>query len=604
MRGELLQEILDMVARGRTVAETAEHICLYAERLVPGVLCSVVRIDREGLLHPLAGPNIPAIYSAALDGIQIGPDVGSCGTAAYFRAPVAVSDIFADPLWRDYRELAKVLFSAEGVKACWSSPILQSDGRVLGAFGFYFKENRGPTEEERMIVAECVDLCALALEREEVRAENLRLAYIDPLTELGNRASFMKTLQSRAENTTGVLAVLMFDLDHLGRLNDALGHAEGDQLIREIGHVVAQIAAPAKAFRIDADEFAVLVEDRNPELELPRIGKKVLDEVLRLSDRNNYPPFPLSMSCGGALSDRPVRSDVSSLLQRANLALHHAKQTARGSFVLYHEGLSSTIAHEFRVLQTVTSALAEARIEAHYQPIVNLDTREVIALEALCRVRSPSGQITAAGEFAEALQSMSMGNFLTDRMLQLVASDIRFWLDRDVPLQYVSVNISMADFQKGSLRERIGDALTRQGVPLKHVILEVTESVYMDERDRNIAEEIEKLRADGLLVALDDFGTGFASLTHLLNFPVDLIKIDKSFVSQMSDGGSGEVIIKALIAMANGLGLRIVAEGVETEEQVKQLQRMGCKLAQGYLFGRPADREKTTEAFRLSVSPS
>lgn len=593
-----------MIARGCSVAETAEHVCRHAEQLVPGVVCSVVRVDQEGIIHPLAGTSVPAEYSTALDGIPIGPYVGSCGTAAHFRVPVSVSNIFTDPLWADYRPLADILFEAQGIKACWSSPILQSDGRVLGAFGFYYRENRGPTDEEKTIVAECIDLCSLALERDEVRAENLRLAYFDFLTGFGNRASFMKTLEERAENGNGAFAILLLDIDHLERFNHALGHATGDQLIREVGQTVAQIAAPAKIFRIDADEFAILIDERNPELALSRISKRSLDTISKLSDRSGNSSLPLSISCGGALSDQPIRCDVLTLLQRANLALHHAKQTARGSFVLYHEGLSSTAAREYRVLQTVTSALAEGRIEAHYQPIVNLDTHEIVGMEALCRIRTPSGQIMQANQFAEALQNLSMGNFLTDRMLGLVAADIRYWLDDGLPLRYVSVNISMADFHKGSLRDRVAEAFARHRVSLEHVVLEVTESVYMGESDRHVAEEIEKLRADGLMVALDDFGTGYASLTHLLNFPVDIIKIDKSFVDRMSHDGSGKVIIKALLDMAHGLGMRIVAEGVETNEQALQLQRLGCTFAQGYLFGHPADREKTTEALRPRASHS
>ncbi|WP_446742444.1 bifunctional diguanylate cyclase/phosphodiesterase [Silvibacterium acidisoli] len=590
-----------MIARGCSVAETAEHICRHAERLAPGVICSVVRIDHEGIIHPLAGLNVPAVYSAALDGLAIGPSVGSCGTAAHFRVPVAVSDIFTDPLWREYQYFADLLFSAKGIKACWSSPILQSDGRVLGAFGFYYRENRGPTNEEKTLVAECIDLCALALEREEVRAENHRLAYSDILTGLGNRASFMKTLEERAESGGEAFAILLLDIDHLERFNQALGHEAGDRLIREVGETFAQISAPAKVFRIDADEFALLIDEGDAELALSRISSTALETIPKLSQRSGSSSLPLSISCGGALSDQPARCDVPALLQRANLALHHAKQTARGTFVLYHEGISSTIAHEFRVLQTLTSALAEDRVEAHYQPIVNLDTHEIVGLEALCRIRTQSGQIIQAGQFAEALQSLSMGNFLTDRMLKLVAADLRWWLDDGVPLRYVSVNISMADFGKGSLRDRVAEAFALQCVPLEHVVLEVTESVYMGESDHRVAEEIEKLRADGLLVALDDFGTGYASLTHLLNFPVDIIKIDKSFVDRMSDGGSGEIIIKALIDMADGLGMRIVAEGVETTDQATRLQRLGCRLAQGYLFGYPADREKTTEILRLGT---
>ncbi|WP_312408297.1 EAL domain-containing protein, partial [Rhizobium sp.] len=305
----------------------------------------------------------------------------------------------------------------------------------------------------------------------------------------------------------------------------------------------------------------------------------------------------LSASCGGAICDPSHPSGVPSYLQHANLALHHAKQTARGSFVLYSDELTGAMTERFRILQTVTNALIQERIEPYYQPIVRLDTKQIVGLEALCRVRTADGQVLSAGMFAEALQDASLGHQLTNLMLKQVARDMRSWRDRDIPLSYVSVNVSMADFDQGDLRARISQIFSQEKVPPEQVVVEVTETVYMDERDSKVGQTIEGMRADGLLVALDDFGTGYASLTHLLNFPVDIVKIDKSFVDRMS-GGPGEVIIKALLGMASGLGVRMVAEGVETTDQALRLQRLGCGFAQGYLFGRPADRDTTTEILR------
>ncbi|MBB3390650.1 diguanylate cyclase (GGDEF)-like protein [Rhizobium sp. BK275] len=555
-------------------------------------------VDRDGLLHPLAGPTIAKTYSNALDGIPIGPDVGSCGTAAHFRRPIAVTDIFADPLWIPYRSLADILAKEHGVKACWSSPILRSDGRVLGAFGFYYKDNRGPTPEERMIVAEYLDLCSLVLEREEVKADNQRLAFFDNLTGFGNRANFLKTLEAAIDGGAGPLSVLLIDIDHLGRVNDAFGHATGDRLILEVGQTVARIAAPVATFRVDADEFAVLIENRSTELSA--VSAEILRAIENRTPRRNEHLLPVSVTCGGAISEPSQPPDVPTFLQHANLALHHAKRTARGGFVLYSDDLAGAIANRFRVLQTVTSALAEDRIEAHYQPIVSLATQEIVGLEALCRIRLDGGQILSAGAFAEALQDLSMGHLLTDRMLEQVARDIRYWLDLGMSFQYVSVNVSMADFNQGNLCERIKSVFAHHRTPLKHVVLEVTETVYMDEKDGKVAQAIEELRREGLLVALDDFGTGYASLTHLLNFPVDIIKIDKTFIDRMSDG-PGAVIVKALLDMSIGLGTRIVAEGVETEDQADRLRRLGCPYVQGYLFGRPVDRDRTTEALRADT---
>ncbi len=590
-----------MLARGSSLEDACDRICEHAERLAAGVICSIVTVDREGLLHPLAGPTISKTYSDALDGIPIGPDVGSCGTAAHFRRPIAVADIFADPLWIPYRPLADILAKEHGVKACWSSPILRSDGRVLGAFGFYYKDNRGPTPEERMIVAECLDLCSLVLEREEVKADNQRLAFFDSLTGFGNRANFLKTLEDAIEGATAPLSVLLVDIDHLGRVNDAFGHATGDRLILE-GQTVARIAAPAAIFRVDADEFAVLIEDRSAE-ELSAVSTEILRAMENRAPQRNEHLLPVSVTCGGAIFEPSRPPDVPTFLQHANLALHHAKQTARGGFVLYSDDLAGAIANRFRALQTVTSALAEDRIEAHYQPIVSLPTQEIVGLEALCRIRMDGGQILSPGAFAEALQDPSIGHLLTDRMLEQVARDIRYWLDLGLSFQYVSVNVSMADFNQGNLGERIKSVFAHHRTPLKHVVLEVTETVYMDEKDGKVAKAIEELRREGLLVALDDFGTGYASLTHLLDFPVDIIKIDKTFIDRMSDG-PGAVIVKALLDMSVGLGTRIVAEGVETEDQAERLRRLGCPYVQGYLFGRPVNRDKATEALRSEVPPS
>ncbi len=584
-----------MLARGCSVEEAGNHICTHAEQMAEGVICSLVTVDRDGRLHPLAGPTISKEYSAALDGIMIGPSVGSCGTAAFLGKAVAAENIFTDRNWMAYRALADILASEHDVKACWSSPILQGDGRVLGAFGFYYKQNRGPTEEERMIVAECVDLCSLVLEREEVKAENQRLAYFDNLTGLGNRANFIRTIGERAKTNSSPFGILLVDIDHLGRINEAFGHGAGDRLIMEAAHAITGIVTPENSFRVDADEFAVLIEGNPPDL--AAVSQQILRSLEARNLQESDHTLRLAASCGGTICDPSQSSEVPTYLQHANLALHHAKRTSRGGYVLYSQELAGAVTERFRTLQTVTSALVEDRIEAHYQPIVRLDTREIVGLEALCRVRTADGHILSAGLFAEALQDASLGHKLTDRMLQQVARDMRSWREQEIPLSYVSVNVSMADFDQGDLRDRITQSFSREGVAPKQVVVEVTETVYMDERDRKVGQTIEGMRSDGLLVALDDFGTGYASLTHLLDFPVDIIKIDKAFVDRMS-GGPGEVIIKALLGMAGGLGVRMVAEGVETTDQALRLQRLGCGFAQGYLFGRPADRDKTTEILR------
>jgi EAL domain-containing protein (putative c-di-GMP-specific phosphodiesterase class I) len=279
--------------------------------------------------------------------------------------------------------------------------------------------------------------------------------------------------------------------------------------------------------------------------------------------------------------------------------LYHAKETGRGGFVRYWPGIGSAITHRQDAIRSLSTALNEDRVEAHYQPVVRLDTREIVGLEALCRIRTRHGALVPAQRFQEATADVQVAAALTERMLSAVAADVRSWVDEGLHLQHVSVNVSPADFYAGSLVQKAAKAFSRAGVPLSKLILEVSESVYLNGRDRVVPVEIKALRKAGVRVALDDFGTGYASLTHLLDVPVDIIKIDRSFVARLSPGDPSTVIVAALVSIAQQLNIKVVAEGVETERQAGQLAAMGCKLGQGYVFSRAVDSKSAAELLRL-----
>jgi EAL domain-containing protein (putative c-di-GMP-specific phosphodiesterase class I) len=280
--------------------------------------------------------------------------------------------------------------------------------------------------------------------------------------------------------------------------------------------------------------------------------------------------------------------------QNADFALYHAKETRRGGFVRYWAGLGTNITRRLGHIREVDSALREERIEAYYQPVVRLDTRDIVGLEALCRMRL-GDEIISAGDFEEAMKDVHVAKALTARMMKLVAADVRTWLDMGIPFQHVGVNVSSADMHGGTLDTMLAAAFEREGVPLKHVIIEVTETVYMGDGDRLVRKAVESLRSKGLRVALDDFGTGYASLTHLLTVPVDIIKIDKSFVNRLALGNASMAIVEGLLQIARKLDIRVIAEGIETEDQADLLKGAGCVLGQGYLFSRAVDRNATTK---------
>jgi len=279
--------------------------------------------------------------------------------------------------------------------------------------------------------------------------------------------------------------------------------------------------------------------------------------------------------------------------QHADFALYHAKETGRGGFVRYWPGLGTNMTRRLSDIRDVDAALRDDRIEVYYQPLVRLETREVVGLEALCRMRV-GDRIVAAADFQEATKDVHIATALTERMMTLVASDIRAWLDMGVAVQHVGINVSSADIHGGSLDRMLFAAFEKQDVPLEHVVLEVTEAVYMGDGDRSVQKAVESLRSRGLRVALDDFGTGYASLTHLLTVPVDIIKIDKSFVDRLTPGDAGMAIIEGLIQIAGQMNIEVIAEGVETEAQAEWLQAAGCVLGQGFLFAPAVHRDAIT----------
>jgi diguanylate cyclase (GGDEF)-like protein len=579
--------ILEMVAKGDPLGMTTDRLCREVERRIPGVICSVLVVDENGILHPLSAPSLPDHYSARLDGLPIGPFAGSCGAAAYFGEPVAATDIGTDPRWADYKQFALPL----GLMACWSSPIFDSAGQVVGTFAFYYRENRHPGQLERAIVDTCVHLCAIAIERDQRLLEQERKAATDDLTQLQNRAAFDAALAQLSCEEPGSWALLVADMDNLKTVNDTFGHQAGDRMLQRVAERMASALAPDQVYRLGGDEFAVVLQRPGAVQDLDKAAAGILAALRSEVDVGGHLITP-RVTIGAAMLTA-VDNHADAVRQNADFALYHGKETDRGGFIRYSPEIGTTMARRLVSIRNVDEALREDRMEVHYQPVVNLDTREIIGMEALCRLRS-GDQVLPAGEFFDALSDARIASEITTRMLEQVAADVRHWLDRGIPFQHVGVNVSSADFHGGKLDRELSAAFARHGVPLTHVILEVTESVYMGERESDVHLALASLRAEGLRIALDDFGTGYASLTHLLTVPVDVLKIDKSFIAQLAHGAPSEAIVEAILSISRKLGMRVVAEGIEREDQVEQLRSFGCVLGQGFLFSKAVNRDSAT----------
>ena len=584
-------EVLEAVARGEELADVGTILCRLVERQLPDVICSILLVE-DGKVRSLSGPSLPASYTAAVDGVAVGPKAGSCGTAAWRGEPVIVTDIENDPLWADYKALALPL----GLAACWSSPILDKEGKVVATFAFYYRTKRGPSEFERDIVATCVHLCALAIAHERVRAKNLRLAFFDVLTGLPNRGHFNAALAERIV-VGEPFGLILLDIDHLKLANDSIGHAAGDALIRTIAERLSRCGADILPCRQGGDEFALLVANCADHSGLEAAATRVLAAVSGIVEVGDQ-AIDAHVTLGGAVYGLDG-TDSDTLCQNADFALYQAKQTHRGGYVGFRQDLRIAMVERIAAVRRLGAAMTEGRLVPYYQPIVRLDTAEIVGLEALARMILPDGTVVSASAFQSALDDPRIAYDLTGRMLGQVARNIRTWLDAGIPFQHVGINVTTGDFQRGDLAERVQRIFADEDVSLRHVVLEVNESVFMGGNDQAVPRSVEALRQQGLLVALDDFGTGYASLTHLLSFPVDVIKIDRSFVEQLGADQPSSVLTRAILDIAHQLDMRVIAEGIETSDQVAILRRYGCQMGQGYLYSRPVPAENATQLLQL-----
>ncbi|WP_206454020.1 putative bifunctional diguanylate cyclase/phosphodiesterase [Aurantimonas marina] len=582
------------MAVGETFEAILALLCRRVQALIPEIACSIVTVGEEGHLCANAGPSLPIpdrnlLAHLSGDWLDRTQPAGGGNPA------------------RDDGETTKVplrpsseLVLPSGWAASWSSTVKAPTGQTVALFTMYFRNKRGPSEQERIVAETCVRLLSIGIDRWHLQQRNRQLAHYDQLTNLQNRRRFNTVIESKLGQASRSFGLLLIEVEHLKTINDTMGPVVGDQVLREVASRLEQVApAPASAFRIGGDEFAVLADDSADHARLRELVSRIFD-AMRPPFRCRDNTISLQVTIGGVVRGTDGDS-ADHLHQNADFALQHAKASHRGGYVAFEPGLRTSAMRRIETIREVALALAEHRIVTYYQPIVRLDTEQIVGLEALARLQTKDGRIASAGEFADAFTDPHVADRLTRQMLSEVAADIRTWLDDGIPFQHVGVNLAMSDFRHRNLDQIICATFDAEQVSLQHLVLEVTETVFMDGPNHDVARAVTRLRDKGMLVALDDFGTGFASLTHLLSFPVDLIKIDKSFIDRLLTDAPSRVIVEALIDISEKLGMRTVAEGIECVAQAERLSELGCRLGQGFHFARPADAAHTTALLKQSA---
>lgn len=423
-------------------------------------------------------------------------------------------------------------------------------------------------------------------EHHSAKNELLRLAHYDPLTGLANRARFHNVLDveiAKALETSLSVSLLLLDLDGFKEINDAYGHDAGDDVLKAVGERLTKIPGSTLCGRLGGDEFVILVAGAS-EAAVLSIAETVLHEV-SLPVIAPAAEFNVGVSLGIATFPDDAE-DAPGLIKRADLALYEAKSTGKGCAVRFSAELETVFDARRADLALVRRAAARTTLRPHYQPKVSLETGNIVGFEALARIEMPEGRVLTPGDFASALTDDRGALIIHDAILTNLLADLRTWLDSGLEPGEVSFNLADAALREPgfplSLIRQIEDA----GVPANRITIEITETVFLNRDSSRVKSALSDLRAVGCKIALDDFGTGFASLSHLRDFPIDQIKIDRSFVMNLRSIAGNDAIVMAIIGLAKNLNMKVVAEGVETEDQRAFLAVEGCQIGQGYLFGK------------------
>lgn len=425
----------------------------------------------------------------------------------------------------------------------------------------------------------------------QVNSDKLRWASEhDALTSLPNRRAFEAHLQAatlRAMESGANVGLLLMDLDHFKQVNDTLGHSAGDHLLKTFGKRLKDCLRPNDfVARLSGDEFAVILEGVKHENDLLRAGESILARLqrpVRLEGRM----LGAGASIGGALFPRDAAS-AHDLFKNADTALYALKGAGRGGLRMFHHHMREEAQNVASQLSRARMALSEKSVVPFYQQKIDLETGKVHGFEALLRWEHPTLGIQTPDTVAEAFKDYELASKIGELMQTKVFADMAQWLRDGVQFGRISINAAPAEFLRDDYAEKLIARLAQWDLPGSLLEVEVTEHVFIKRGSEFVGRALKLLKEAGVHVALDDFGTGYSSLSHLRDFPVDVVKIDKSFIAKMLDEAEISAIVCAVVNLAESLSIDVVAEGVETAEQKAALREKGCTLGQGYFFGRAA----------------
>jgi len=585
--------VLELIARDAPLDDTLPAIAKMVE-YHSGAVTAILRRDGDRITVGATG-NVPR---SLVEEVERAGRVHDGSTAA--RAMAERRSVHTAFEASGDRRHHKVLEA--GFRSGWSSPIIDNrSGEVLGCVSTLYRHEAEPGDHERDVVAVACQLAAIAIDRDRAQRELYHQAHHHHLTGLPNRRSLLQVLDAallRARQQQRRLAVMFVDLDRFKMVNDSFGHAAGDSLLLRFGNRLRNLVRPGDYVgHFGADEFVVLLDDID-DIEDVRFVAHRLELALSEPFAFEEGEIFLSASMGVAVSESgDETSDI--LLQRADAAMYRAKELGRNRLEVFDHAMHTRVVERLRVDRDLRAAIERAELALRYQPEIDLASGRILGAEALLRWLHPDRGEILPSEFIEIAEDTGLIVRIGRWVLEEAVHQARTWVDRldVVERLVVSVNLSPRQLTSPDLVGTVDRVLRRYDWPPGDLVLEVTESVLVDDAEAALAI-LDQLKALGVRLAIDDFGTGFSSLSYLHRFPVDIVKIDRSFVTPLGAQGDGSPIADAVMHMARALGLTTCAEGVENHHQLAGLRHLGCEWGQGFHFAQPLPSEEFADLLR------
>jgi len=468
---------------------------------------------------------------------------------------------------------------------------LRFQAELLGAVILAAAGGVGRGAEDILQAQRVAGQVALALVNARMVDQIRTLAYSDSLTGLPNRPSFKRRIREELERSQvedRLFAVCFLDLDHFSRINDTLGHKVGDRLVQEVAIRLRQCCAgmepAAELARFGGDEFMVLLPDLSGAEAVAPLAGQILDSFNTPFALDGHEVF-VSASIGVAMYPADG-GDIEDLLKNADVAMYQAKRNGRGTFRVFASAMGASAHHRLALEGQLRRAIGAGQFVLWYQPIVEVASRKIVGAEALIRWQHPDRGLVLPGEFIGLCEETGLIVPIGEWVLRTACAQNRQWQREGLPVIPVAINLSGQQLRLAGLVDLVGAILAESGLDPGLLDLELTESILMGDTGGTHAA-LSALAGLGVGLAIDDFGTGYSSLSYLKHFPVNTLKVDRSFIRDVTTNPNDAAITSAIIAMGHALGLRIVGEGVETAEQFELLRRLGCDVIQGNWVSRP-----------------